>query len=140
MGLSQGSSAGLLGGLVGPLVTVSIGEAWGWRSAFLFSIVPGQIITVLILFCVRELRLKTTAGAANSTGGEHVAAPTSSTPIAERPTTISAAMRNRNVALCVIIAVFFNTWFITTQTFTPVYVAEVKDFDADQIQLVLGRV
>jgi MFS family permease len=137
MGLVQGSSAGLLGGIVGPLVTVSIAEAWGWRSAFLFTIVPGLIITVLILFCVKELRLKTTAASANSTGGEHAAAPTSSIPIEERPTTISEAMRNRNVVLCVIIAVFFFPWFITTQTFTPVYMAEVKGFDAGQIQLVL---
>ena len=29
MGLLQGSSAGLLGGIIGPLVTVWMAEAWG---------------------------------------------------------------------------------------------------------------
>ncbi|WP_193080248.1 MFS transporter [Brevibacterium aurantiacum] len=137
MGLVQGSSAGLLGGVVGPIVTVSMAEAWGWRSAFLFTIVPGLIITLLILFLVKELRLKTTVDEAGAPGEEHIAAPTSSIPIAERPATFGEALRNRNVILCVVIAVFFITWFITTQTFTPVYLAEVKGFDAGQIQLVL---
>lgn len=125
MGLLQGSSAGLLGGIVGPLVTVAMAEAWGWRSAFFFTIIPGLILSLLILLFVKELRL--------GKKGEAVAPeqqmdpPTSAIALADRPETFGAALKNRNIILCVLIAVFFITWFITTQTFTPTYLAEMKD-------------
>lgn len=120
MGLLEGSSAGLLGGIVGPLLTVWMAEMWGWRTAFLFTIIPGAILTILILVFVKELRLGRRGDAAQT----EIAPPPSAIPLDQRPATFAGAIRDRNIVLSMLIAVFFITWFITTQTFTPTYLAQ----------------
>lgn len=137
MGLLQGSSAGLLGGIIGPLVTVWMAEAWGWRSAFFFTIIPGLLLAALVLFFVKELRLRAQV---SGTSGESVEAPTSAIPVDERPAALGAALRNRNIILCMLIAVFFITWFITTQTFTATYIAETKGWSGGQNSFALAGV
>jgi MFS family permease len=41
MGLLQGSSAGLLGAVIAPPVIVALAVAYGWRTAFYLTCVPG---------------------------------------------------------------------------------------------------
>ena len=134
MGLIEGSAAGLLGGIVGPIVTVWMAEMWGWRTAFLFTIIPGAILTLLILVFVKELRL----GRRGETGHAEISPPTSAIPLDQRPQTFAEAVRNRNIILSMLIAVFFITWFITTQTFTPTYLAQERpDWSTSQIAFAL---
>lgn len=135
MGLLQGSSAGLIGGIAGPLVTVAMAEAWGWRSAFFFTIVPGLLMSLLVLLFVRELRLR---GGGAGAGAAGMLPPTSAIPVAERPVTFTQALRSRNILLCMFIAVFFITWFVTTQTFTPSYLAETRpDWSGGEVAFAL---
>ncbi|MGH3588549.1 MAG: MFS transporter, partial [Pseudonocardia sp.] len=58
MGLVQGSSAGLLGGILGPIVTVWLAESFGWRAAFYATVIPGLVMAALVLLLVRDLRLR----------------------------------------------------------------------------------
>lgn len=130
MGLVQGSSAGLLGGVLGPVVTVGLAEAFGWRAAFYATVIPGLLMAGLVLWLVRDLRLRHPATIAMDD---------------EAPTEASAGgwgavLRHRNIVVCLLIAVFYLTWFVTTQTFTPLYLAEVKGFGPSDTGFVLSGI
>ncbi|MGX5714636.1 MFS transporter [Arthrobacter sp. MAHUQ-56] len=108
-GLVQGSSAGLLGGILGPIITVYLAEAFGWRTAFLATVIPGTIIALLVLRYVRELRLRHPATLAQDEADGHVAIGP------DNPTMkFGEALRTRNVVICLLIAIFYLTWFTTT--------------------------
>ena len=133
MGLVQGSSAGLLGGILGPIVTVHLAEAFGWRAAFLATVVPGTLLALLVLKFVRDLRLQDPATIAQDDADG--AAPV---PDDDRASMRFAdAVRTRNVLVCLVIAIFYLTWFTTTQTFAPLYLSEVKGFDGGQLSFAL---
>jgi len=130
MGLLQGSSAGLLGGILGPIVTVWLAQSFGWRLAFYATVIPGLVLALLVLKLVRDLRLR------------H---PVTMAMDAEVPDVSSAgglagALRRRNIVVCLLISVFSLTWFVTTQTFTPLYLAEMKGFDAGELSFVLSGI
>ncbi|WP_457792363.1 MFS transporter [Pseudomonas syringae] len=55
MGLLQGSAAGLLGAVIGPPVLIALAQAYGWRHAFIVSLLPGLLIAWLIWRYVRRL-------------------------------------------------------------------------------------
>lgn len=135
MGLVQGSSAGLLGGVLGPIVTVQLADAFGWRAAFLATVVPGAILAVLVLWLLKDLRLQHPATIAQDRadqieGESH-----------ERASmTIGGALRSRNVMLCLVISIFYLTWFTTTQTFAPLYLSEVKGFNGEQMGFALAGI
>jgi MFS family permease len=130
MGLVQGSSAGLLGGVLGPIVTVWIAESFGWRAAFYATVIPGLVMAALVLWLVRDLRVRHPATVAvdDEVGPEDPAGGW------------GAVLRHRNIVVCLAIAVFFLTWFLTTQTFTPLYLVEVKGFGAGDVGFVLSGI
>ncbi|TQM43571.1 MFS transporter [Pseudonocardia cypriaca] len=130
MGLVQGSSAGLLGGVLGPIVTVWIAESFGWRAAFYATVIPGLVMAALVLWLVRDLRVRHPATVAvdDEVGPEDTASGW------------GAVLRHRNIVVCLAIAVFFLTWFLTTQTFTPLYLVEVKGFGPGEVGFVLSGI
>ena len=135
MGLVQGSSAGLLGGVLGPIVTVWMAEHFGWRTAFYVTVIPGVILALLVLAKVRDLRLREPATVAQDAAD--AASPISN---GDPSMTFGQALRSRNVVVCLVIAVFYMTWFTTTQTFIPLYLSQEKKFDAGQASLVLSGI
>jgi MFS family permease len=130
MGLLQGSSAGLLGGIVGPIVTVWLAESFGWRTAFYATVLPGLLLAALVLKFVRDLRLRHPATVAMD----------ADVPEPHGVTGFGSVLRTRNILVCLVIAVFYLTWFTTTQTFTPLYLAEVKGFDGGDLSFVLSGI
>ncbi|MGL6236042.1 MAG: MFS transporter [Segniliparus sp.] len=131
MGLVQGTAAGLIGGVLGPIVIVFLADQFGWRAAFAATAVPGVLIAVAILVWIRDLRLRHPATlamrpelAAHETRLERGA--------------VRIALRNRNIVVCVAIAIVYMTWFACTQAFTPLYLREEKGFSDSQRGLVLA--
>ncbi|WP_328709303.1 MFS transporter [Microbispora hainanensis] len=118
MGLLQGSSAGLLGGIVAPGVVVWIAESYGWRIAFYVTIIPGLVIAALIARFVRErpplIRTASETARDGAAGQSKLA--------------LKDVLRLRNVVICMLIACCYLTWFVTLITFTPTYLTEVKGF------------
>ncbi|MEU5860273.1 MFS transporter [Nonomuraea sp. NPDC047529] len=112
MGLLQGSSAGLLGGIVAPLVVVWIAETYDWRIAFYVTIVPGLVMAALIAKFVRERSPRTAAEA----------------PAKEPRVPLGEVLKLRNIVVCMLIACCYLTWFVTIITFTPTYLTQVKGF------------
>lgn len=54
MGLLQGSSAGLIGALIGPPVVIGLATHFGWRLAFYVTVIPGMLIALCIWRWVHE--------------------------------------------------------------------------------------
>lgn len=131
MGLVQGSSAGLLGGILGPIITTAVASAYGWRMAFFVTVIPGAIVALLLLRYIRDLRLRH----ASTVAGGH-----GDMPAHQENPSIAAALRSRNVVICLLISVCYLTWFVTTQTFTPIYLAEVKGFSPATAGFVLSGI
>ncbi|MFB4268358.1 MFS transporter [Nonomuraea sp. GTA35] len=113
MGLLQGSSAGLLGGILAPLVVVWIAETYDWRVAFYVTIIPGLIMAALIWRFVRERSPRAQAEAPQAAAVK--------VPLGE-------VLKLRNIVVCMLIACCYLTWFVTIITFTPTYLTEVKGF------------
>jgi len=118
MGLVQGSSAGLLGGIIAPPVVVAIAVAFGLRVAFYVTIIPGLLIALWIWKSVRERPPMSPLLSADGTWVE----------TARHKPSLREVLKERNIVLCMLIAVFYLTWFVLIITFAPLYMVEVKGF------------
>jgi MFS family permease len=118
MGLVQTTSSGLLGGVLAPPVVVGLATAYGWRTAFYLTIIPGLLIAVWIWRAVRERPPDSPLLQADGTWAE---------PAGHKPS-IGEVIRMRNIWLCMLIAVCMLTWFILILTFTPTYLVTVAGF------------
>lgn len=123
MGLMQNVLSNLLGSLVAPLVMVSIATAYGWRSAFYLTIIPGLIIAALIFFFVREPGQPVAAGDGPTEG--------------DRPGIVEI-LRNRNIALCLVISGLMVGWMIVGWVFLPVYLTSVAHFSPGQMSVIMS--
>lgn len=113
MGLLQGSAAGLLGAVIGPPVLVALAEHFGWRHAFIVSLLPGLLIAWLIWRYVRAEAppVKPTTASANTSKGSRL-----------------ALLKSRNILLCTLISCVFVTWFIVLISFTPIFLVNSRGF------------
>ncbi|QXJ24294.1 MFS transporter [Actinomadura graeca] len=131
MGLLQGSSAGLLGGIVAPVLVVWLADTFGWRTAFFVTIVPGLVVAALIAKYVLErppVERAETAPAGAAVRGAPVKA--AKVPVRE-------VLRLRNVVICMLIAPCYLTWFVTLITFTPKYLTDEKDWGSGTMSAVM---
>lgn len=128
MGLLQGSSAGLMGGILAPLAVVWIAELHGWRTALLLTIVPGLLTAVWIAKSVREVPPGGPAQLAAEVIPETTAGPKLS---------VREVLGHRNIVLCMAAACCYLTWFIVIVTFTPSYLLTVKDFSPSTMSGVM---
>jgi len=126
MGLIQGSSAGLLGGILAPIVVVWLAEAFGWRTAFFLTIVPGLAVAALI----GKFVLERPPRAADAQLDAKVGRAAHKVPVRD-------VLRMRNVVICILIAPCYLTWFVTLITFTPTYLTDEKGFGAGTMSAVM---
>ncbi|MGE5722365.1 MAG: MFS transporter, partial [Sphingomonadales bacterium] len=111
MGFMQMTGAFLIGGMAGPVIATQLADAYGWRAAFLLSIVPGLMLALLLALFVRE---KTPPRAQRvrqplALGG-----------------TLAALWRVRNIRLIVTVSVLFSAWLMVQNAFLAIYFTEVK--------------
>ncbi|WP_326758991.1 MFS transporter [Streptomyces phaeochromogenes] len=125
MGLLQGSSAGLLGGILCPLAVVWVAEHYHWRTAFLLTILPGLLVAGWIWRSVREVPPGGVVTVADSAAKD------------DRKPTIREVLANRNIVLCVLISCAYMTWFFVIVTFTPVYLTTEKGFSTGTMSAVM---
>lgn len=124
MGLLQGSAAGLFGAVIGPPVLVAMAEAWGWRHAFIVSLIPGLIIALLIWRYVKP----DIAPASNPKTLD-------GSPAAPRAMTL---LKSRNIVLCTLISCVFVSWFVILIAFTPTYLVKVMSYSPASMGVVMS--
>lgn len=125
MGIVNGSAPGLLGAVIGPPVLVWLATRHGWRTAFFVSIVPGIVIAALIALYVKDSRANRNLDFSKT---KH-----------NRPRTDWAALlKDRNVGLCVLIACFYLTWFVTIVSFAPTFLVRFHHFSAQTMSYLMS--
>lgn len=121
MGLLQGSAAGLLGAVIGPPVLIHLADAYGWRHAFIVSLLPGLLIAWLIWRYVRR-------------------DDQSSTPIIRDNASRNrlALLKSRNIVLCTLISCVFLTWFVILISFTPTFLVSVRGYTPPNMSTIMS--
>jgi MFS family permease len=138
IGLMQGSAPGLLGGVLSPLVAVWIASEFGWRTAFFATIIPGLLLTVVILLFVKELRLKQVAVATGAFDSSDTAPAIGSHAFERVP--LGKILRERNVLVSLAVGLFFQAWFAITTVFTPTFLTEVRGFSLGDMALIMSSI
>lgn len=120
MGFAQGFGSSLMGSFVAPVVLVAFATAYGWREAFYLAGVPGLLVAALMFVLVRAPH---------------------EMPRDSR-NTVRAPMREvlavRNVVLCIVIGVLLVSYLVVTWTFMPLYLTQVRNFDAQTMGWLMG--
>ncbi len=109
IGVAQNFGANLLGNFLGPIVVVAVALAYGWRNAFYLAALPGLLSGLLILALVREPPVEASKALAGN------AEPS-----------IGAALRHRNVLVCVVLSVLLVSFAVVFSTFAPLYLVKVR--------------
>ena len=123
-GLMQNVFAALLGTFLAPLVLPRLADAYGWRTAFYLSAVPGLICAVLIWLFVKE-----------------------PTPVAQAAKSnvakagIFEMLKHRNILVCSGISIFMVSWYLVGIIFLPLFFRLIKgmsEVDAGQVVAPMG--
>lgn len=118
MGVMQNFGSNFLGSTVAPLVLVPIALAFGWRSAFYVAALPGLVTAALIWFLVREPE------------------PLSSDRSTSERFTLRDAVTERNIFLCMLIAIVLISYMVVCQAFMPLFLTKERGFSPD----MMGRI
>lgn len=125
MGVSQGFGSSLLGSFVAPIVLVSFGEAFGWRTAFFLAAIPGLIIALLMALVIRKPATETEQKtAAPQPDSEPAPAPAAVTFASYRE-----ALQVRNIKLCSLMSILLVSYLVVTWSFMPLFLNQTRGFE-----------
>ena len=144
-GLVQVSAVGLFSSLLGPVLSVYLAQTIGWRGSFYVTIIPGLIICVMLIFLVKEPVIRNVNLAdeflTKNEDVEAVAAEQSSIdePAAEKSSIKGAfaIVKDRNIILACIAAIFILTWYLNTLTFTQPFMVMDRGFDPTPVSIIM---
>ncbi|MEY4761232.1 MAG: hypothetical protein RLZZ200_1088, partial [Pseudomonadota bacterium] len=122
MGIAQGLGSSLMGSFVAPVVLVGFATAFGWRDAFFLAGTPGILSALLMWWMIREEPPATTresGHAGNSMG-------------------LQSALVDGNVVRCLVLSIAFVAYLVVTWTFMPLYLVNVRHFDASTMSWIMG--
>jgi MFS family permease len=122
MGVAQGFGSSLLGSFVAPVVLVGFASAFGWRHAFFLAGAPGLLSALLMARFIRERRAK----------------PADVTAPAVRSGSLREVLADRNVILCAVIGVLLVSYLVLCWTFMPLYLTQVRGYDAKTMSWLMG--
>jgi MFS family permease len=122
MGITQGLGSSLMGSFVAPVVLVAFATAFGWRHAFFLAGAPGLLAAVLMVLMIREQ------------------APAERGVPAGRPQTagLRSVLVDGNVIRCVLISIAFVAYLVVTWAFMPLYLVQVRHYDAATMSWLMG--
>ncbi len=120
-GIVQNVFGSLLGNAVAPILLVAVATAWGWRSAFYLSGLPGLVLALLVWRFVAE-------------------PPRAAMPAQEKAvaTTPWAMLANRNIALCALISCCMVGTLVVGSIFLPLYLTKVRGLTPGAMATVMA--
>src|SRR5262245_59745978 len=113
IGVNQNFGSNLLGSVAAPVILIGFAEAFGWRNAFFLAGIPGIICALLIWRLVRT-------PAADAPAAARVATPRLS---------LSQALAERNVLICVLMAILLVSFLVVCWAFMPLYLTKVRGYE-----------
>lgn len=122
MGLLQGSAAGLLGAVVAPVVLVGLAEYYGWRHAFVLSLIPGLIIAFLVWRFVKP-------DDAVTSERKH---------IQKEKVSFIDLLKYRNILVCALISCAYLSWFVVLVSFTPTFLVKQRLLEPSNMATVMS--
>jgi ACS family hexuronate transporter-like MFS transporter len=126
VGLVQTLFASLLGSVAAPLVLVPLAEAYGWRTTFFLTGAPGLICALLIWRYVREPQ----------TESQRVVI--EGTPKLSIMKSAVTMLKERNIQICALIAIFMVAWYLVSLIFLPVFFTAYRGFSPEQMSYLMA--
>jgi len=120
-GIAQNFGSNLLGSFVAPVLLVALAVNFGWRSSFYLAGIPGIISAVLIWWFVKE-----PAAAPKAARKEEI------------HYSMIDALKERNILICVLMAILLVAYFVTTLTFMPLYLTQMRHVSPDAMGWLMG--
>ena len=120
-GLMQATITSMIGLIAAPILLVSVAGSHGWRAAFYVAALPGLVMALLMMRFIREPKI---ARASGDTG--HARMPQ------------LALLRQRNVALCLGIALCEISWMVIAWAFLPIIFTAVHHFSPTAMSYLIG--
>lgn len=119
-GIAQNFGSNLLGSFVAPVLLVAFALHYGWRTSFYLAGIPGIVSALLILFFIKEPAVG--AARVHDRGGFDVI----------------AALKVRNVLLCVLMGVLLVAYLVICWAFMPLYLTQVRHVSPDAMSWLMG--
>jgi MFS transporter, ACS family, hexuronate transporter len=126
-GVAQNFGSNFFGSFVAPVALVWIASEYGWRSAFYIAGIPGIVSACLIWFLIKEplaLPKPAKSESAGTLGGWWAS--------------IRDALRERNVAICVIMGILLVAYLVICWAFMQLYLTKMRAFSASDASWLMG--
>jgi predicted MFS family arabinose efflux permease len=124
MGVAQGFGSSLLGSFVAPVVLVGFATTFGWRHAFFLAGAPGLLSALLMARFIRERRAQAPVDTAAATRSDRGS--------------LREVLADRNVILCSVLGVLLVSYLVLCWTFMPLYLTQVRGYDAKTMSWLMG--
>ena len=122
MGIMLNLGAALIGGGVGPIVSTHLAAAFGWRSAFFVSAVPGLVLALVLFVWMRR----------------PPEAPRSAPEVKIGGGGVLSLLKSRNILLCLAISGLYSAWLIVQGVFLPIYLVRVDGLSPTTMGFVVA--
>ena len=136
IGIIQVCAVGLITSLIGPLLQVWLAETIGWRNAFLLTIIPGAILAI----CIGKVLVNPGQKIPGLSDEEQPKHEVYVIKEGERGNIrdMLKAFQNRNCIVSLIATLFLLGWFVTTSTYLPGFLTQVKGLTDVQMSWVMS--
>ncbi|MBT6044224.1 MAG: MFS transporter [Gammaproteobacteria bacterium] len=127
-GIMQNVFAALLGTTLAPIVLTALAIQFDWRVTFFLTGIPGLICGFLVWKFMKE-----PINSNKETGSDKVAA--SETGVEQNHQTKPSALsmlKEHNIRVCCLIAIFLVSWFLVTLTFMFVFLTNYRGFSPEE--------
>lgn len=150
LGFTMNTANGLFGSILAPVVIVALALAFGWRTAFFFTVIPGLVLAFVVLRTMREPRPRVAgsqtsaaviaegvSGSMGTTATDELAGATHAQAGPSKGN-LGEVLRNRNVIVSILMFSGFMVYLISLQVFSPVFMTNVRGFSVGTMSLILS--
>jgi predicted MFS family arabinose efflux permease len=133
-GIAQNFGSNFLGSFIAPIALVWIASHYGWRNAFYLAGLPGMLSAGLLWVFLKEPESVSCDNAA-------VSRLSFGDSITGWFRAIGEGLKERNVAICVIMGIVLVAYFVICLAFMQLFLTKVRGFsqsDASWLMAVLG--
>lgn len=135
-GIAQNFGSNFFGSFVAPVALVWVAEHYGWRNAFYIAGIPGIISAMLMWYLIKEPLARPQGLKAEPENAE--AKHGTMAALTQWARAIGEAMRERNVAICVIMGILLVAYLVICWAFMQLYLTKVRGFSASDASWLMG--